>query len=161
MIVATAKPDDLPALLELEESGFDAPERWSTGSWASELSSPDRLVLISRDEDQVEAVACFGVLDDTAEVLRVVVRPDRRERGIARRLVGLGMDWADAAGADRILLEVRYDNDRGLSLYKAAGFTAIARRSDYYGLGRHAIVMECRFHRRPAPGLSRLSRWPA
>ena len=68
MIVATAKPDDLPALLELEESGFDAPERWSIGSWASELSSPDRLVLISRDDDQVEAVACFGVLDDTAEV---------------------------------------------------------------------------------------------
>ena len=83
MIVATAKPDDLPALLELEESGFDAPERWSTGSWASELSSPDRLVLISRDDDQVEAVACFGVLDDTAEVLRVVVRPDRRERWLA------------------------------------------------------------------------------
>ena len=87
MIVATAKPDDLPALLELEESGFDAPERWSTGSWASELSSPDRLVLISRDDDQVEAVACFGVLDDTAEVLRVVVRPDRRERGIANQPV--------------------------------------------------------------------------
>lgn len=161
MIVTTAKPDDLSTLLQLEESGFDAPQRWSASSWASEIAAPDRLVLVSRDDDQVEAVACFSVLDDTAEVLRVVVRPDRRQRGIARRLVGLGMDWADAAGADRILLEVRHDNERGLCLYAAAGFAAIARRPDYYGAGRHAIVMECRLRHRPLAGLSSLSRWTA
>ncbi|MGB3955397.1 MAG: GNAT family N-acetyltransferase [Brooklawnia sp.] len=144
MIIATARYEDLPALLSLEHSGFSAKERWSGTSWASELNADDRLVLVNREDDEVVAVACFSVVDQTAELLRVVVRPDRQGRGIARRLVQVGMEWADAAGAERMLLEVRHDNSRGLSLYDAAGFHPIARRTDYYGSGRHAIVMECR-----------------
>lgn len=143
MIISTATLEDLPALLGLEEVGFASHERWSGSSWASEVTADDRLVLVTREDDQVVGVACFSVVDQTAELLRVVVRPDLQGRGMARRLVQVGMEWADAAGAERMLLEVRHDNARGLSLYDAAGFHPIARRADYYGSGRHAIVMEC------------------
>lgn len=143
MLVSTARADDLVGLLSLEETGFDEAERWSSQSWASELDAPNRLVLVSRDADGVEAVACFSVLADTAELLRIVVRPDRAGRGIGRRLVGLGKEWAEAAGADRMMLEVRHDNQAALWLYEAAGFNPIARRRDYYGPGRDAVVMEC------------------
>ena len=143
MIVSTANRNDLDALLSLEESGFDRPQRWSAASWVSELDATGRLVLVSRDSAGIEAVACFSVLYDTAELLRVIVAPDHRGHGVARRLVSVGKEWAEAAGADRMLLEVRRDNAPALALYGSSGFQAILRRRDYYGAGHDAVVMEC------------------
>lgn len=157
MIVSVATEADLDALLRLEETGFEPGERWNESSWAAEVDREDRLVLVSREAGEVEAVACFSVLDDTAELLRVVVRTDRCGRGVARRLLGVGKEWAEAAGADRILLEVRHDNDAALALYGASGFEPIARRRDYYGPGRDALVMECPLSHHE---MLELERWP-
>ncbi|WP_341727900.1 GNAT family N-acetyltransferase [Brooklawnia sp.] len=156
MIVSTANRNDLTALLGLEESGFARSERWSAASWVSELDALHRLVLVSRDSSGVEAVACFSVLDDTAELLRVIVEPGQRGRGVGRRLVSVGKEWAEASGADRMLLEVRQDNAAALGLYCAAGFEPISRRRDYYGPGHDAVVMECAL---PHPALAAGARW--
>ena len=48
---------------------------------------------------------------------------------------------ARAAGARRVLLEVEESNGPARALYAATGFAAVARRADYYGPGRHAVVM--------------------
>lgn len=142
MIISTAHHDDMAALLALEEAGFEASERWSEASWQAELDNDQRLVLVSREHDQIEAVASFGVLDDTAELLRVIVAPERAGRGVARKLLSVGKQWAGQAGAERMLLEVRHDNMAALRLYQATGFEPIAQRPDYYGPGRHAVVMQ-------------------
>ncbi|MGI5951485.1 MAG: GNAT family N-acetyltransferase [Brooklawnia sp.] len=157
MIIALASHDDLAALVELENN-FEASERWSQTSWRAELEGADRLVLVCRDADQVQAVACFWVVHQTAELLRVVVHPAARRRGLARKLIGLGKEWAEAAGAERILLEVRHDNSAALALYEAAGFAPIAQRRDYYGPGRHGVVMECQL---PRHSLFQPAGWPA
>lgn len=141
MIISIATPADLPELLELEAQGFQPGQRWSAASWASELDAADRLVLVSREAGLL-AAASFSVLADTAELLRVVVRPDQTGRGLGRRLVQLGQQWAADLGAERMLLEVRHDNEPALALYRRTGFTAIARRADYYGPGFDAVVME-------------------
>lgn len=142
MIVSTANRADLDGLLALEIGGFEGPDRWSEASWIAELDAPDRLVLVSRDQSEITAVADFSVLADTAELLRLIVSPARRRHGLARRLVGLGEEWAEASGADRMLLEVQHDNLAALRLYDHAGFEPISRRADYYGPGRDAVVME-------------------
>lgn len=147
MIVSLAKADDLTGLLELEALGFDAAQRWSEQSWRAELVAADRLVLVSRGDERIEAVACFSVLGDTAELLRVIVHPAVRRRGWARRLLNAGKQWAQAAGAERMLLEVRHDNAAALEVYAVAGFAPIAQRRDYYGTGQHGVVMEARLPR--------------
>ncbi|WIY83251.1 GNAT family N-acetyltransferase [Propionimicrobium sp. PCR01-08-3] len=141
MIVSTANRGDLAALLALEECGFDGAQRWSAASWASELDATGRLVLVSRDASGIDAVACFSVTDETAELLRVIVQPAKRDQGLARRLLGVGKEWAEASGADRMLLEVRQDNDPAVALYSSAGFEPISKRRDYYGPGLDAIIM--------------------
>lgn len=143
MIVSAASPNDLDAVLRLEEAGFARSERWSAASWANELNGDRRLVLVCRDSVDVVAVACFSVLEDTAELLRVIVDPARRGRGMARGLLNVGQEWAEACGADRMLLEVSQDNSAARALYASAGFASIARRRDYYGPGRDALIMEC------------------
>ena len=142
MIISAARPDDLDAVLVLEEQGFPAAARWSRDSWQAELDNPSRLVLVRHDaRGQVVGVASFSLVDEAADLLRVIVAPDSRGRGIGGSLVRAGMEWAKAIGARRMLLEVRPDNDPALRTYRKLGFTALDRRRDYYGTGVDALVM--------------------
>lgn len=143
MIFSRAALTDLPAIAALEAEGFDT-ARWSAEAWQAEIEGADRHVLVARQAatDEVVGVATFQVVADAADLHRVVVRGDHRGRGIGRRLVRAGVDWAEARGADRMLLEVESENEAALGLYTALGFQPIARRSDYYAPGLHALVME-------------------
>ena len=142
MIVSRTRLEDLDAIMALEESGFDH-GRWSRESWQAELTGTDRLVLAYRDaEGGLVAVAALQLVDDFGDLLRVVVAPERRGQGIARKLLVASIHMAQAAGAVRILLEVEEDNVPARSVYVRLGFSPIDRRRDYYGPGRHALVME-------------------
>lgn len=142
MIISAAQAVDLDAVLTLEESGFDAGQRWSRDSWQAELDNPDRLVLVRHDaRGQVVGVATFSLADDVADLLRVIVEPGSRGRGVGSSLVRAGMEWAKAVGARRMLLEVRPDNHPAMRTYARLGFALLNRRRDYYGAGIDALVM--------------------
>ncbi len=140
MIVSRATVRDLDQILALEESGFDR-SRWSRTAWLAELEADDRYVLVARDSDGAAvAVATFSAVADTADLLRVIVAPEHRGQGLARALVRAGVQWAQAFGATRLLLEVEESNESARRLYDRSGFRPVARRDDYYGTGRHALV---------------------
>jgi ribosomal-protein-alanine N-acetyltransferase len=145
VIISAARLDDLEAVLTLEESGFGAGERWSRDSWLAELEHPERLVLVRHDaRGQVIGVASVSLVEDLADLLRVVVAPEVRGRGVGGSLVRAGMEWAKASGARRMLLEVRPDNAPAVRTYEKLGFTTLDRRRDYYGTGADALVMAVR-----------------
>lgn len=142
MILSRASLADLPQIALLEHEGFEH-ARWSPEAWREEIAGADRHVLLARDADgAVVGVATFQVVADVADLHRVVVCADQRGRGIGGRLVLGGIDWARAAGAERILLEVETENAPALALYRRLGFRSVGRRADYYGVGVHALVME-------------------
>jgi ribosomal-protein-alanine N-acetyltransferase len=142
MIISAARADDLEQILVLEEAGFDQPQRWSREAWQAELDNADRLVLVRHDaRGLVAGVATFSLAADLADLLRVIVAPDSRGRGIGSSLIRAGMEWAKAVGADRMLLEVRPDNAPAVRTYCKLGFSTLDRRRDYYGTGLDALVM--------------------
>lgn len=141
MIITRAAQTDLPAIVGLEREGFDHAS-WSEDAWRDEITSTDRHVLVCRDHDEgVIGVATFQTVADVADLHRVVVRADQRSRGVGRTLVYAGFEWAEAMGADEMMLEVEYDNVAARTLYARLGFTPVSRRDDYYGAGRHALVL--------------------
>lgn len=142
MIISTAQPDDLGALVDLDSAACGAEERWATESWRSELDA-DGLVLVAKDaaSGSLLAAAAFRQVEDDAELFHVVVRPDARRTGLAKRLIGVGDEWAAARGANRMLLEVRDANTPALALYGKLGYEPLAVRRDYYGAGASAVVM--------------------
>ena len=142
MIVSRARLEDLDAIMDLEAAGFDH-AGWSRESWAGELTASDRQVLAYRDaDDRLVAVATLHIVEDFGDLLRVVVAPERRGQGIARKLLIASILMAQASGAVRILLEVEEDNAPAHAVYTRLGFSPIDRRRDYYGPGLHALVME-------------------
>lgn len=140
MIVETATLADLPAILVLEEN-FEV--RWSEQSWRDELTGDGRLVLIARRRSgKVAGVACFQLVDDVADLHRIVVASEQRRLGFARVMVMSGLQWALTNGAQRMLLEVDHRNEAAIALYRGYGFRQVAVRRDYYGPGADALILE-------------------
>ena len=140
-MIGPAVEADLDAIVALESDGFDD-GRWSRASWADALASGRVRVLVARAGDEVVGVAGLSHVAGVADLDRVVVRSDHRRRGLGRRLVLAGLDWADGVGAGRVLLEVDATNAPAVGLYERLGFVPVGRRPGYYGPGRDALVME-------------------
>lgn len=142
MIIQQARLEHLDGIVALEQDGFSSGEQWSRHAWVEELQAGDRLVLAHTEPDgSVVGVANFGCVEDMADLHRVVVQRNARGRGVAAQLIQAGIEWAEALGATRMLLEVRTDNDPAVQLYSRLGFDRISLRRDYYGPGVDAAVM--------------------
>ena len=70
-----------------------------------------------------------------AATLGDVMEEHRDEQGAARH------DLVDHRGAERVILEVRADNDAARALYAGAGFTTLQTRRGYYPGGVDALVL--------------------
>ncbi len=135
--------DDINAIAELDEAGFDSREKWSPEVWAAELHAAGRFTLVWADrDDRVMAVALFQVIAEVADLNRIIVARQYRGMGVASELLQAGIAEAVRRGANRMLLEVKDGNEAALTLYENFGFQEIADRPNYYGQGQNAIVME-------------------
>ena len=65
-------------------------------------------------------------------ILNLAVHPERRRRGLARRLLAEGLAQARKLGAELAWLEVRPTNLPALALYASFGFKEVGRRPRYY-----------------------------
>jgi ribosomal-protein-alanine N-acetyltransferase len=150
--IRRADPTDLDTLASLERVVFGH-DAWSPRSLEEELErvGHGRLLLVAADGCQVVGYAALSYNDDSADLLRVAVHPDRRRLGVARRLCDEILAGVGPA-CTRVLLEVAADNLAATALYARLGFAEIARRRRYYGGSVDAVVMERVL---PAAGMQR------
>ena len=139
--VLPARRADLDAIMALERAGFGEPERWSERSWLGELVADHHRVLVARSS-QTLGVITWSVTGELAELLRLVVAPAHRRTGIGTRLVEAGVEAVRSAGARAAMLEVGYTNEPAIALYSRLGFEQLRVRDNYYGPGRHALVLK-------------------
>jgi ribosomal-protein-alanine N-acetyltransferase len=97
--------------------------------------------LVAEEDGQVVGHAVISLVADIAELQRIAVAQSHRRRGVAGALLEEVVGLASRSGADRLLLEVRADNDAALSFYAAHGFVEVDRRPRYYRDGATAIIL--------------------
>jgi putative acetyltransferase len=96
------------------------------------LLGPAVSFLVVRDEREV--VGCGALLRDPrgwGEVKRMFVRPDRRGRGIGKRVLAELEAIARSARLPLLRLETGIHNPDALALYRGAGFVDCAPFGDY------------------------------
>jgi [ribosomal protein S18]-alanine N-acetyltransferase len=141
-VIRLATTADVDAILRLEHDnlGIDA---WSRTLVEEGVvgNLPSVTYLVASDADDVVGHAVVSVVADTSELQRIAVDASHRRAGLATQLLDEVVGLAEEAGADRLLLEVREDNDGAIAFYTARGFVEIDRRSRYYRDGGTAVVM--------------------
>lgn len=126
---------DLDDVIEIMEAAFGSKygEAWTRSQCAGILPMAGVSLMVARDSDDGQAIG-FSLsrsVADEAELLLVAVLPSRHREGIGTRLLDDFMARMSAAGATRVHLEVR-DGNPATAMYRAAGFSPIGRRRNYY-----------------------------
>src|SRR5215210_3753702 len=108
-------------------------EAWTRSQCAGILPMAGVALYLARDmeSDEVLGFSLFRSVADESELLLLAVSPARCREGIGWRMLSHFMDQARANAASRVHLEVR-DGNSAIHMYKAAGFTPVGRRRNYY-----------------------------
>ncbi|GAA3816972.1 ribosomal protein S18-alanine N-acetyltransferase [Nocardioides panacisoli] len=143
--VRPATPDDVEPIATLDNDSF-AIVWWSREMTEQGVTGqvPGLSYLVAEHRDAFVGYAAVSVVDDVAELQRIAVLPAARRLGAGVALTRAAADHARQQGAERILLEVREENDAARALYAGTGFREIARRKRYFRDGADALVLERR-----------------
>jgi [ribosomal protein S18]-alanine N-acetyltransferase len=139
---------DLPRILEIERLAFAQP--WSLDSFKRELMLPFSRITVAvgvpavpgESRSQPWGFLCRWLVADECHILNVAVHPEVRRSGIAMALMAEAISEAKAKNIRLVTLEVRRSNVAARSLYRKLNFEERRLRTNYYGPGEDAIVME-------------------
>lgn len=121
--------EDVGAAVALEDAHQPTP--WSTGVFNDELAAGNRIYLGAFGEGLL-GYAGVMLVGEEAHVTNLLVAPDSRRHGIARRLMIDLTRMAVESGARHLTLEVRSRNTAARSLYAALGLVPVGVRKAYY-----------------------------
>jgi ribosomal protein S18 acetylase RimI-like enzyme len=107
---------------EARLSDYDARNRHRLDRIVDLIAVPSAGVVLHDDAGDPVAAALVVNTGTIAVFLNVVVDAARRGRGLGRRLMTAGLDWAAATGATHAALQVLADNRPALALYRSLGF---------------------------------------
>jgi ribosomal-protein-alanine N-acetyltransferase len=130
------------AALSRDEIEHGLPWTWREPRVRRAIDDPDTNVVVVGPPG---AVVAFGVMyhaDDDAHLLLFAVHRSRQRQGVGSALLQWLEDAARAAGASRVRVEARLDNEAARSFYNERGYHegAIARRM--YGGRLDGVALE-------------------
>ncbi len=137
--------DHLDEIAALERACF--PDPWSRNMLAEELDNALSAFIVALDgQGRVAGYAGLQVVLDEGNILNVAVKPEYRRMGVARRLLRVFLDFAQANRLAFLTLEVRASNYSAIALYGGLGFRSAGRRRNYYEFPKEdAIIMTKEF----------------
>lgn len=149
IVIEPVRPEDLPAVLEIERASHVDP--WRESFFVEELERPQALMLVARhgtDRPRIVGYICVWLVADEVQIFNLAVDPALRRRGIGRRLLLAALQQACQRNARVALLEVRRSNHAAQQLYHSLGFRPCGVRPNYYeGFREPAVLMELEMDR--------------
>ena len=124
------KPEDAPALAQIEKENFSLP--WSEQAFAELPERTYNLYLVAEVNGTPIGCAGLTVLDNEGDIDKVMVREDCRGQGVACQMLRQLMEEAEKCGVTDFTLEVRVGNQAAIRLYEKLGFVSEGVRPKFY-----------------------------
>lgn len=135
-----AEPEDLEALMRLEEQSFSS-DRFSRAQYERLLESREGTTLVVEVVGEIagSAIVLWRRGYRGARLYSIAVAPDHRGEGLGRMLLEAAEQAALRHGCSRMSLEVRKDNEAAIELYRTAGYRHSREIPGYYEDGADAV----------------------
>jgi ribosomal-protein-alanine N-acetyltransferase len=133
MRLRLASADDAAILAAAHARSFDA--GWSAADIANLMSAMGGFAVLAEEDSAPTGFILGRAIGGEAEILTLVVAPDRRRQGTGQALVEALAAEAVRRGATAAYLEVAADNAAAQALYAKAGFVRAGLRRAYYARG--------------------------
>jgi ribosomal-protein-alanine N-acetyltransferase len=115
---------DARAIAQLSHAEIEhgLPWTWREPRVRRAIGEPDTNVVVAGPPGVVSAFGLMHYADDDAHLLLFAVHPAQRRRGVGSALLQWLEEAARAAGAARIGVEARMDNEAARSFYNERGY---------------------------------------
>ena len=131
---------DLSRVMELDKEAFFDP--WSREAWQRELENPIAFWLVEEAGQAIVGYAGVWTVAGEAQVMRVAVKKELRNRGLGYLLTQALVQKAWDEGMEAVTLEVRESNLAAQKVYERCGFVSGGVRPHYYAdTGEGAVIM--------------------
>lgn len=134
-------PEALLSLSAFDRNHFPTP--WSARDWSELFSGAERFILMAREGQELRGFSLFELsdADSFAHLLKIVVDPNQRQKGIGKKLLEESLKELKALGVKTFFLEVEEENHSAIGLYEKMGFRVIHRKKHFYSNGANALIM--------------------
>lgn len=148
-LIRPARPEDVPALVEIEKAAFDPAHYGGLQMTARSFlrhAKGKNILLVAVQNTPAAPIAGYalGLVKKGSPYVRfysLAVSAEHGGRGAGWRL----FEGIENAGRERgyrgVRLEIREDNERLLARYRRQGYEVFGREADYYSDGAGAIRM--------------------
>ena len=112
---------------------------WDAGAIEQIMAIPGFFGLIGWAKTTPVGFALALALGEEAEIVSLGVLPDHRRCGIGSAILDTVCCNARLRGAERVVLEVAWDNVAARALYGGRGFTVVGCRRNYYRRAERSV----------------------
>ncbi|MEO6580784.1 MAG: GNAT family N-acetyltransferase [Sphingomicrobium sp.] len=126
--------EDLDGVMDVMSHAFEASfgEGWSRSQCAGILPLSGVMLTVARDQSgKIRGFSLQRTIAGESELLLLAVNRAAQRCGIGSKLLDRFVESSRLSGAKRLHLEVR-DGNPATVMYRAYGFSAEGRRSNYY-----------------------------
>lgn len=133
--------------LELIENNLqeDFDDFWNNNILKSELENSNSYYVCCKIDDVIVGFGGIWFSVDEAHITNIVTRKDKRNLGIASKILEELIQISKDNKKDSITLEVRESNIPAIRLYRKYDFDEVGIRKNYYDGSENAIIMTLLF----------------
>lgn len=122
---------DVPEVAAIEKDNFSEP--WSDNGFLTALEREDTVFLVAEDcTGHITGYCGFYYSYTDGEITNVAVDKNHRRQGIGRRLLEEVDIICREKGLESLTLEVRFNNEAAVELYKSMGYKEVGIRKNFY-----------------------------
>lgn len=131
--------EDIASIKDDLEKNFD--NFWTYGILKSEIDNINSRYIVAKQFDEIVGFAGILIVANTADIMNIVTKINKRNLGIASKMLEHLISLAKQENCSNITLEVNENNLTAIRLYEKYNFEKVGLRKKYYNNKYNAILM--------------------
>jgi [ribosomal protein S18]-alanine N-acetyltransferase len=139
IVYRDARPDDLPALVELDSICFEPGVAYPERLMKFFVRHPASHTIVAEQDGKPVGFVIARAARKAGEIVTIDVSPDVRRAGIGAELMRRAESSMQARGASAAYLEVDQVNQPAIRLYETFGWSVVERYVEHDGKPRFVM----------------------